>query len=90
MSAGQQEQLRGAAQALAGALFSGDSAGTGTVTRGGMDVSKGGSNKISSLYDLVGAQVPGRGRSVPHVLQTLYRPDAGGDRVRHGALLCRA
>jgi hypothetical protein len=30
--------------------------GTGTVTRGGIDISKGGQNKIKSLWDLIGSR----------------------------------
>jgi hypothetical protein len=47
----QYQQLQQAANAL-GSLLGG---GSGTVTRGGMDLSKGGRQKIGSLYELIGS-----------------------------------
>ncbi|SFI48276.1 type II secretion system protein GspK [Planctomicrobium piriforme] len=45
--------LNSAANALAGAI----GGATGSVTRGGLDLSSGGSTQITSLYQLLGAQV---------------------------------
>lgn len=42
-------------QQVANALGSAIGGGSGTVTRGGIDLSKGGSKQISSLYELIGA-----------------------------------
>ncbi|MBC7816888.1 MAG: general secretion pathway protein GspK [Planctomycetaceae bacterium] len=44
-------QLQQAATALGGII----GGGSGTVTRGGMDLSKGGGKQITSLYELIGA-----------------------------------
>ena len=49
----QYSQLQQAAQTLGSAL----GGGSGTVTRGGMDLSKGATRKITSLYELVGAEI---------------------------------
>jgi len=48
------EELQSGAQAVAGSLFGG---GDGTVTRGGLDLSKGASYQFYSLYDLIDAEV---------------------------------
>lgn len=69
-SANQQQQqtqaVAGVASAVAGAMSSG-----GQVTRGGMDLSKGGPTKINSIYDLVDAEVEA---TVDGQKQTLASP----------------
>ena len=49
----QQQALQGFAQAVAGATVGGTG---GTVTRGGIDISKGGQNKVNTLWDLIGSR----------------------------------
>lgn len=44
--------MQGIFTAIGGAL----SSGSGTVTRGGIDISKGGQNKIKSIWDLIGSR----------------------------------
>ncbi len=48
----QQQALQGIFTAIAGAVAQ----NSGTVTRGGIDISKGGQNKIKSIWDLIGSR----------------------------------
>jgi len=50
---------------------------SGTVTRGGMDVAKGGSTQINSIYDLVGAQVNATIDGQETVLESPWKSDPG-------------
>lgn len=56
------------------ALFGGQGQ---TVTRGGMDVSKGGQNQIKSLYDLVGVQVRATINGTQTTLDSPWTSDPG-------------
>lgn len=49
--------------------------GTGQVTRGGMDLTKGGKFKITSIYDLVGAQVTGKIDGTDKTLESPWADD---------------
>ncbi len=48
----QQQAVQGLTKAIAGAAFG----QSGNVTRGGIDISKGGQNKINSIWDLIGSR----------------------------------
>lgn len=48
----QEEFMQNLLKSLAGSV----SSGNGTVTRGGIDISKGGPNKIKSIWDLIGSR----------------------------------
>ena len=49
----QQQAVQGLTKAIAAATVGGSS---GTVTRGGIDISKGGQNKINTIWDLIGSR----------------------------------
>jgi uncharacterized membrane protein YgcG len=61
-------------EVLGNALFGGQGQ---TVTRGGMDVSKGGPNQIKSLYDLVGVQVRATINNTQTTLESPWTSDPG-------------
>ncbi|HET6425139.1 MAG TPA: hypothetical protein VFG20_15740 [Planctomycetaceae bacterium] len=46
------DAMKGLFTSIAGAM----SQGTGTVTRGGIDISKGGQNRIKSIWDIIGSR----------------------------------
>ena len=50
---------------------------SGTVTRGGMDVSAGGSTQINSIYDLIGAQVNATIEGQQTMLESPWKSDPG-------------
>ncbi len=68
------EGLVGAANALGNAL---GAAVSGEVTRGGMDLSKGASTEITSLYELIGAQVIVEIDEVETTLDSPWSADPG-------------
>ncbi|MFG0335100.1 MAG: general secretion pathway protein GspK [Maioricimonas sp. JB049] len=68
------EALRGAAQSLAQAAFGGEGE---SVTRGGLDLSKGGSQKIESLYELIDAEVEGQINGSRTTLTSPWTSDPG-------------
>lgn len=69
----QSQAVAGLASAVAGAVASG-----GQVTRGGMDLSKGGPTKIKSIYDLVDAEVEATIDGAKQTLTSPWRSDSGG------------
>ncbi|QDU37742.1 Putative type II secretion system protein K [Maioricimonas rarisocia] len=68
------EALRGAAQSLAQAAFGGEGE---SVTRGGLDLSQGGSQKIESLYELIDAEVEGQVNGTRTTLISPWTSDPG-------------
>lgn len=62
---GSLQQVQQIASAAANAMTAATAGGQ--VTRGGMDVTRGGQNQIKSLYDLIGAQVKGTVNGVQNV-----------------------
>ena len=50
------QQQQKAVQGLTTAIAEGAFKATGTVTRGGIDISKGGQNKVNTLWDLIGSR----------------------------------
>lgn len=52
----QKKQQQQAVQGLTKALAEGAFKQSGTVTRGGIDISKGGQNKVNTLWDLIGSR----------------------------------
>jgi DNA uptake protein ComE-like DNA-binding protein len=64
-TAAEAQQLQQIAGAAANAMTA--AAAGGQVTRGGMDLTRGGQTQIKSLYDLVGAQVKGTVSGVQNV-----------------------
>ncbi len=72
---GQDERgMRQLTQSIAKRLFGG---GGGAVTRGGLDLSQGGSHKINSLYDLVDAQVEATVDKSSTLLESPWTSDPG-------------
>ncbi len=70
----QQEQaLQSFVTAIAGAM----SQGTGTVTRGGIDISKGGQNKIKSIWDLIGSRADATVNGAKVTLDSPWPADPG-------------
>lgn len=69
----QQQALQGIITAIAGAV----STGTGTVTRGGIDISKGGQNKIKSIWDLIGSRADVTMNGQKSTLSSPWEADAG-------------
>lgn len=69
----QSQAVAGLASAVAGAVASG-----GQVTRGGMDLSKGGPTKIKSIYDLVDAEVEATIDGAKQTLSSPWKSDSGG------------
>ncbi len=65
--------LKDAASSLANLVAGGD----GAVTRGGLDLSKGGSTQIRSLYELVGTQVQAEIDGQGKVLDSPWQADPG-------------
>ena len=70
----QYSQLQQAATTLGSAI----GGGSGTVTRGGMDLSKGGGKQITSLYELVGATAQATVNGSVTTLQSPWGADSGG------------
>ena len=70
----QYSQLQQAATALGSAI----GGGSGTVTRGGMDLSKGGGKQLTSLYELVGATAQATVNGSVTTLQSPWGADSGG------------
>lgn len=68
----QYQQLQQAAQALGGALGGG---GSGTVTRGGIDLSKGSGKQLQSLYELVGTSAQAKVNGQVTTLQSPWSAD---------------
>lgn len=68
------EGLVGAANAIGNAI---GAAVSGTVTRGGMDLTKGASTEIKSLYELIGAQVTVEIDGVETTLDSPWTADPG-------------
>jgi type II secretory pathway component PulK len=75
--------LLGMATALAGAL----SGASGAVTRGGMDLSAGGSTTINSVYDLIGVEVQATVNGQQTVLASPWGSDPGSLQQTLGELL---
>ena len=65
-AAQQAQQVQTAAKALGSAI----GGGSGTVTRGGMDLSKGASHELQSLYELFGATATASVNGSPQTLQS--------------------
>lgn len=68
----QYQQLQQAAQALGSAVGGG---GSGTVTRGGIDLSKGSGKQLQSLYELVGASAQATVNGQVTTLQSPWAAD---------------
>ena len=64
----QQQAVQGLTKAIAGATVGGTG---GTVTRGGIDIAKGGQNKVTTLWDLIGSRAD---VTMDNVKQTLDSP----------------
>lgn len=71
-----QAQQSQAVSGLVATVASAVSAG-GQVTRGGMDLSKGGQNKINSLYDLIGVEVEATIDGAKQTLASPWKSDGG-------------
>jgi hypothetical protein len=69
----QNQLLQGAASAIGEVLAS----GTGTVTRGGIDLSKGGQTQIKSLWELIGSRCDVTVNGVQTTLDSPWPADAG-------------
>lgn len=69
----QYSQLQQAATALGSAI----GGGSGTVTRGGMDLSKGAGKQITSLYELIGATAQATVNGTVTTLQSPWSADGG-------------
>ncbi len=69
----QYSQLQQAATRLGGLI----GGGSGTVTRGGMDLSKGGGKQITSLYELIGATAQATVNGSVQTLQSPWLADSG-------------
>ena len=69
----QYSQLQQAATAIGSAI----GGGSGAVTRGGMDLSKGGGKQIASLYELIGATAQATVNGSVTTLQSPWAADGG-------------
>lgn len=67
--------IQGVVQGIAKQVLRGSE---GTVTRGGMDLSKGGSYKFASLYELVGAEVEATVQGTSATLESPWSADPSG------------
>lgn len=69
----QQQALQGLFTGIASAL----SSGTGTVTRGGIDISKGGQNQIKSIWDLIDSRADVTMNGTNTTLSSPWTADSG-------------
>lgn len=77
MQNGQTEQQAQQAAALSiGKAIAGSAGTPGTITRGGMDLSKGATTTLNSLYDLVGVEVKATVNGTETILPSPWQNDA--------------
>ena len=77
MQNGQSQEQAGQQAALSlGRALAGSDGTSGTITRGGMDLSKGGTKTLTSLYDLVGVQVQANINGAQTLLDSPWPNDA--------------
>lgn len=69
------QQQQQAMQSLTRSIAEGAFQQTGTVTRGGIDISKGGQNKIATLWDLIGSRADATVQGAKQTLESPWKAD---------------